>query len=219
MPETSGSRPMPYPNGSAVPDVPGDLLALAQRVSDAFTSVEGQRGMFSYRWPNSAARTAQTGMRAGDEGYQVDTFTSYRYTGSTWEVLGGRYAAFRGSVLSIPNNAFTAVTFTSNQNRQAGAVSAQSGPDYTIAATGLYRISAFIAWNPNASGNRALRVRVGTTALAESLIQSFDTNGRAQSLVLPAVALTDGNLINMQAYQNSGGALDINQAQLLIETV
>lgn len=37
MPNTTGSYPMPYPNPSAVPDVPGDILTLAQAVDDALT--------------------------------------------------------------------------------------------------------------------------------------------------------------------------------------
>lgn len=41
MPNTTGSYPMPYPNSSAVPDVPGDLLALAQEVDDTLTAEFG----------------------------------------------------------------------------------------------------------------------------------------------------------------------------------
>lgn len=37
MPNTSGSYPMPYPNSSDVPDVPGDFLVLAQAVDVALT--------------------------------------------------------------------------------------------------------------------------------------------------------------------------------------
>lgn len=40
----------------------------------------------TYSWANAAARTAQTGMAANDNGYQVDTDTKYRYSGSAWVV-------------------------------------------------------------------------------------------------------------------------------------
>lgn len=38
------------------------------------------RQIQSYRWANAAAKTAQTGMAAGDLGYQIDTGIHYRYT-------------------------------------------------------------------------------------------------------------------------------------------
>lgn len=41
MPDTTGSFPMPYPNSSAVPDVPGDILLLAQAVDDTLTAELG----------------------------------------------------------------------------------------------------------------------------------------------------------------------------------
>lgn len=44
------------------------------------------RGIYTFRWTNAAARTAQTGMRVGDYGYQIDTQYTYRYTGSAWGI-------------------------------------------------------------------------------------------------------------------------------------
>jgi len=39
MPNTTGDYPMPYPNSSAVPDVPGDILLLAEAVDDALSGI------------------------------------------------------------------------------------------------------------------------------------------------------------------------------------
>lgn len=42
------------------------------------------RAIQTFRWANDAARTAQTGMTAGDIGYQTDTTTFHLYNGSAW---------------------------------------------------------------------------------------------------------------------------------------
>lgn len=79
MPNTSGLFAQPYPNSSAVPDVPGDILLLAQSVDD---DLSGQ--VAEWRVANAAARTALSGMRAGDRAFQIDTGITYRYSGSAW---------------------------------------------------------------------------------------------------------------------------------------
>lgn len=64
--------------------------AMATSVQDALDDlVNDTRQRQTYRWADATARTAQAGMQAGDEGYQVDTATDYIYTGSTWRVNTG----------------------------------------------------------------------------------------------------------------------------------
>ena len=53
-------------------------------VGTAFSGFTGTRQIQSFLWADNAARTAQTGMVAGDEGYQTDTDTAYRYDGTAW---------------------------------------------------------------------------------------------------------------------------------------
>ena len=57
-------------------------------VENAVVAVENVRQIKTYKWADNAARTAQTGMGAGDEGYQTDTDTYYTYDGSAWIVVG-----------------------------------------------------------------------------------------------------------------------------------
>ena len=52
--------------------------------NDAFAAIGNTRQIKTYKWADNAARTAQTGMVAGDEGYQTDTDTAYRYDGTAW---------------------------------------------------------------------------------------------------------------------------------------
>ena len=57
--------------------------------NDAFAAIGNTRQIKTYKWADNAARTAQTGMVAGDEGYQTDTGTLYTYDGTSWEILVG----------------------------------------------------------------------------------------------------------------------------------
>ena len=52
--------------------------------NDAFAAIGNTRQIKTYKWADNAARTAQTGMGAGDEGYQTDTDTYYTYDGAAW---------------------------------------------------------------------------------------------------------------------------------------
>lgn len=42
-------------------------------------------GAYNYVWADAAARAAETGMIAGEKGYQTDTKIVYRYDGSAWK--------------------------------------------------------------------------------------------------------------------------------------
>ena len=54
-------------------------------VGTAFSGFTGTRQIQTFVWADNAARTAQTGMTAGDEGYQRDTKVAYRYDGAAWD--------------------------------------------------------------------------------------------------------------------------------------
>ena len=71
-----------FPDGAKWYDT--TLSAEYRRVAGAWVLVPAADS-YNYRWANSAARTAQTGMVAGDVGYQTDTGVVYRYSGSAWK--------------------------------------------------------------------------------------------------------------------------------------
>lgn len=60
--------------------------AMADSVADALDALEAVTEVYQYRWADANARNAETGMRAGDRGYQVDTNVEYWYSGSAWLV-------------------------------------------------------------------------------------------------------------------------------------
>lgn len=69
---------------------------MAQSTQNAFdgfridwNDFEATRQIQTFRWADAAARAAQTGMVAGDRGYQIDTGLDYIYTGSAWGINTG----------------------------------------------------------------------------------------------------------------------------------
>jgi hypothetical protein len=79
MPEY-GSGQWPYPNSSATPDVPADVLLLAQRID-----------LMSSGWTVTANATTRGALVTNGDAYeglrvyQIDTGVAYRYTGSAWK--------------------------------------------------------------------------------------------------------------------------------------
>lgn len=76
---TTGSGKWPYPNSSAVPDVPADILLLAQRID-----------LMSSGWTITANATTRAALVTNSNAYeglrvfQIDTKTEYLYTSATW---------------------------------------------------------------------------------------------------------------------------------------
>lgn len=73
---------LPYPDNGDNYNVTAAFQALAEATQIALDDHQ----IYSYRWDDSSGRTAETGMRVGDLGYQVDTDTLYRYDGTSWQV-------------------------------------------------------------------------------------------------------------------------------------
>ena len=80
-------------------------------IGNAVVAVENVRQIKTYKWADNAARTAQTGMTAGDEGYQTDTDTAYRYDGAVWGLAAlvpqtGTMTPASGYTLNAANDVF-----------------------------------------------------------------------------------------------------------------
>lgn len=76
---TTGSGKFPYPNSSAVPDVPADVLLLAQRIDKVASG-----------WTVCADATARAALVTNSDAYegmhvyQLDTKVEYIYLSSAW---------------------------------------------------------------------------------------------------------------------------------------
>jgi hypothetical protein len=68
-------------------DIQAAIDARAKTVSDAgITANNLLRQYQNYRWTDSTARAAQTGMRIRDRGTQLDSGVEYEYDGTKWNV-------------------------------------------------------------------------------------------------------------------------------------
>lgn len=79
MPVTSPDS-ISYPDTSYTSGIVAAMAAQATSVQTALST----RAIKAYRWADSAARAAQTGMAAGDVGFQIDTGVDWRYSGTSW---------------------------------------------------------------------------------------------------------------------------------------
>lgn len=102
----------------------------------SITDLGQSRAIQTFRWANATERTAQTGMQAGDMGYQVDTGTQYRHAGGAWVPSPQALIATRTSTTP-------AVGAASFANLSANAN--WTGPGYsngwTIPTSGNYLVS------------------------------------------------------------------------------
>lgn len=60
----------------------------ATSIENALNTIVASRAINTYKWANTAARNAQTGMSQGDTGDQLDNNTMWRYSGTTWLQVG-----------------------------------------------------------------------------------------------------------------------------------
>ena len=72
-----------------------------------------RRASYDFRWANTAARTAQTGMRTNDIGYQIDTDIEFRFNGTTWILWNQAWRLFSPSFTNLTvGNASTSGGYT-----------------------------------------------------------------------------------------------------------
>lgn len=111
---------------------------------------------------------------------------------------------------SIPDATWTAIVFNGEDHDTAGFHSTSSNPSRITIPTGFdgyYGISAQVMFDIDAVGIRYIRVRKnGATTLCQGHLdtQSIKPTLKAVSTFL----LAAGDYVEVEAYQNSGGALD-----------
>ena len=123
MPTTSPDS-IYYADGTTPASLADITAAMATSVQNSLNLREGH----SFSWPNSASRSAQTGMSTGDIGYQVDSDVFYIYTGATWTIWAKQSASYTPTFTAFTTSASSFVYSISS-----GIVSVQG--KFTCAAT------------------------------------------------------------------------------------
>lgn len=66
------------------------------------------RAQTTFRWANASARGAETLMQIDSLGYQMDTNTTYRYTGTGWVIESMPRTTYTSTLTSITNGTIVA---------------------------------------------------------------------------------------------------------------
>lgn len=117
---------------------------------------------------------------------------------------------------SIPNAVFTNFTFVSEQFDNDNM--ANLGVDnaaLTVVTAGLYWLGARSNWNPNTTGDRAIRFTVNglvpVTQRDETNATGTETTNQSMSAL---IYCNVADVIRLQGFQSSGGALNNGLAEL-----
>lgn len=119
---------------------------------------------------------------------------------------------YRTSNLSIPNNARTAVQWTSQQWEIGGGMfDSGSNTRLTCPASGIYLLNAKTPWTPNSTGRRGVGYTMqNPTDSLDYDMQFNDANGGAvKQNGIDLVKLHTAQYVVVTAYQSSGGALNL----------
>lgn len=128
------------------------------------------------------------------------------------------------AVQSIPNNAYTALNWDSNQVDNQGLHStATNTSNIYIKEAGTYRISAQLYFAANATGVRIARIQKNGSALNRTTVSVPVSSASVASTMHSSIinSAVPGDYYSVEVYQNSGGALDHqnNEANFIVQKV
>lgn len=103
-------------------------------------------------------------------------------------------------------------TVTWNNNRyDTGGISNVNG--FTIVVAGVYRVGANIRWAANATGQRVLYIQLNSSTFIAIASQQAVTGGNPTDMgIVTEYSFAAGDTVRLQAFQDSGGALNITAA-------
>lgn len=135
--------------------------------------------------------------------------------GSAWVQVAGKSIPHQcrltlTSNQSIANNTVTAVNFTTEGFDNAGLHDTATNTErITIRRTGRYMIGGSARWTSNASGSRFCAINLNGGAGTADLVRDRKLPSTESEVSLTTlVSLTAGDFIQLNVYQDSGGALN-----------
>lgn len=131
-----------FPDTSTAWATSSDFSVLASSTQNALNA----RERYTYRWPTASERGAETTMRQGDTGYQIDTRTEYLFDSGAWR-LATPYAEFTTASRTVAGTGYTqqgAVTLNTGTSTSTTFASAWTGGLHIqLTDPGLYMISMY----------------------------------------------------------------------------
>lgn len=118
----------------------------------------------------------------------------------------------QATLQSVPNNAFTAIAFETEDNDSAnGHDNAVNNSRYTVQYPGWYLVSGGIGFAASATGNRAVDIRVNGSMAngSQTNVPALAGGSTTQvSLSSELVYLTVLDYVEIFGFQNTGGSLN-----------
>lgn len=124
---------------------------------------------------------------------------------------GSGARVYNSANISVANASFTALTFNSERwDDDSFHDTGSNTSRLTVPQPGRYLVTACVRFAANATGNRQLRLMVdGGTEVARVTAQAV-TGGIATMLEVETITeLGAGSYFTVEAYQDSGGALNV----------
>lgn len=213
MPANTSPDNIVYPVvGDQVAPLEAAFQDLAESVQGALDDSASIRQLRSYRWADTTARSATTGMQSGDRGYQTDINRNFVYTGSMWIAPTARAVLRRTTSQSVSSGGNNAIQFTTQDYLDPGYQHSTSvnNTRITVDNTGIYQLAAAVTWPSNTTGTR----RFGYAINGGTRIDMFFNAPPAaavypQSAVAPAIALAAGDYIEVVTLHTAGTNLSI----------
>ena len=196
-----------FPDGAKWYDT--TLSAEYQRVAGAWVVVPAA-DTYNYRWANAAARAAQTGMAAGDKGFQTDTAVEYKYVGTTWVPKGANVAYRIATPVNVATATETTLDLDASPTVLLGGFTESAGVvtmpyDGNVLATTQAIIGS--AGSPTLYQLRVFKN--GTTNNVLSVYQVPATSRVLNGSGLVRVAA--GDTLRVRAYHNSGSTVTVGE--------
>ena len=136
--------------------VSADTYALAANLATQASTVQAaldKRQNYDFRWDDGAARVAQTGMRAGDTGYQISTGVRYFYDGTVWRPEGQtEYQMVPTSVSGGSINEYGTFFATSGSSVSLNGIFNAAFSDYRVWISTYGSVAQQLSWRFRAGG-------------------------------------------------------------------
>ena len=125
---------------------------------------------------------------------------------------------YRTTTQSYANSTFTTINF---DGKLVDTYSAMSAGSYTIPVTGVYKLFCHVLWAASPGSQSIIQVsKNGSTSgiASNGRIYDSDTNLKNMSGSI-MLDLKAGDVITIQAYQSSGGSINLTTAEMSIERI
>ncbi len=134
-----------------------------------------------------------------------------RLKGQERAIIGNGARVRHNTAQSLADATFTSVQFNTSERDTDGFYDPAAPTRLTVPSglEGEYLLSAQVEFAANSTGNRQLGIRVnGTTTVVSDIRVGLSVITRL--IVHTQVRLNAGSYLEVRAFQNSGGALNIN---------